>query len=211
MLRSRARWLRASSCRSRGTARTPFRDRSALPPGESFDGRIRTAIDESDLFIFLISRESVSQGRYTLTELKFAEQKWGHPAGHVLPVLVEPVPKEAIPAFLRAVTMLHPRGNVTAEVAAEVARMTAPWWRRMLEPRRLVPTASLCSSLSAALDGPALLSRAPRAERPGGGTHKAEPIEGRAGDYTSAWNGLEQASAVAPGSSDVFEAQERWP
>ena len=120
-----------------------FRDRTSLPPGESFDARILSAIEESDLFIFLISRESISQGRYTLTELKFAEQKWGQPAGHVLPVLVEPVPKEAIPIFLRAVTILHPQGNLTAEVAAEVARMTAPWWRRMLEPRRLVPTAAV--------------------------------------------------------------------
>ena len=37
-----------------------FRDRSDLPPGESFDARIRKAIEESDLFIFLISRESLS-------------------------------------------------------------------------------------------------------------------------------------------------------
>ena len=63
-----------------------FRDRSSLPPGEGFDSRIRAALEESDLFIFLISRASVSAGRYTLTELKFAEQKWGHPGGHVLPV-----------------------------------------------------------------------------------------------------------------------------
>src|SRR5882672_8270985 len=126
----------------KGEGYSVFRDRSSLPPGESFDARIRAAVEESDLFIFLISRESVSPGRYTLTELKFAEQKWGHPAGHVLPVLVEPVPKEAIPVFLRAVTILNPRGNVTAEVAAEVTRMTAPWWRRMLQPRRLVPMAA---------------------------------------------------------------------
>src|SRR6267143_1158251 len=64
-----------------------FRDRSSLPPGESFDARIRAAVEECDLFIFLISRESISQGRYTLTELKFAGEKWGNPAGHVLPVL----------------------------------------------------------------------------------------------------------------------------
>ena len=127
----------------KGDGYSVFRDRSSLPPGESFDARILAAIEESDLFIFLIGRESISQGRYTLTELKFAEQKWGHPAGHVLPVLVEPVPKEAIPNFLRAVTILQPQGNVTAEVAAEVARMTAPWWRRMLQPRRLVPTAAV--------------------------------------------------------------------
>src|SRR6266511_410935 len=85
----------------KGDGYSVFRDRTSLPPGESFDARILAAIEESDLFIFLISHESISHGRYTLTELKFAEQKWGHPAGHVLPVLVEPVPKEAIPIFLQ--------------------------------------------------------------------------------------------------------------
>ena len=118
----------------KGDGHSVFRDRSSLPPGESFDARIRTAIEESDLFIFLISRESIAQGRYTLTELKFAEQKWGHPAGHVLPVFADATPKDAVPAFLRAVTMLRPRGNLVAEVAAEVDRMTAPWWRRMPAP-----------------------------------------------------------------------------
>ena len=36
----------------KGDGHAVFRDRSALPPGESFDARIRLAIDESDLFIF---------------------------------------------------------------------------------------------------------------------------------------------------------------
>ena len=71
----------------RGDGYRVFRDRTSLPPGETFDARILRAIEESDLFIFLISRASISEGRYTLTELKFAEQKWEHPAGHVLPVL----------------------------------------------------------------------------------------------------------------------------
>ena len=46
----------------KGDGYSVFRDRTSLPPGESFDARIRTAIEESDLFIFLISRQSVSPG-----------------------------------------------------------------------------------------------------------------------------------------------------
>ena len=38
---------------------------------------------------------------YTLTELNFAEQRWKHPHGRVLPVFTEPTPKKSIPAFLR--------------------------------------------------------------------------------------------------------------
>src|SRR3954464_13378939 len=79
----------------KGDGYAVFRDRTSLPPGESFDARIRAAIEESDLFIFLISRESISPGRYTLTELKFAEQKWGHPGGHVLPVFTDATPTDA--------------------------------------------------------------------------------------------------------------------
>src|SRR5258705_7261341 len=113
-----------------------FRDRSALPPGESFDARIRAAVEDSDLVVFLITPESVSPGHYTLTELKFAEQRWRHPAGRVLPVMAEPTPIESIPPFLQAVTILKPQGNLGAGGAAEVGRMTAPGGRPMLAPRR---------------------------------------------------------------------------
>jgi hypothetical protein len=188
-----------------------FRDRTALPPGESFDARIRAAIEESDLFVFLISPESVTPGRYTLTELKFAEQKWGHPAGRVLPVLAEATPKEAIPAFLQAVSILKPHGNLVAEVAAEVARLTAPWWRRMLEPRRLVP--AIVAVLLVA--GGAWLALPPYLERRQQDAEATALVErsrlqAEAGAYADAWKLLEQANAVAPASRAVFEAQEQF-
>src|SRR6266852_875382 len=177
-----------------------FRDRSSLPPGESFDAPIRAAVEASDLFIFLISRQSISPGRYTLTELKFAEQKWGQPAGRVLPVLVEPVPKDAIPAFLRAVTMLHPQGNIAAEIAAEVARMTAPWWRRKFELRRLVTTTIVVLILvGAAWMGLSQYS---------GALTKQAQLLGSTGNYAGAWGVFERASFAAPLSSEVREAQE---
>ena len=194
----------------KGDGYSVFRDRTSLPPGESFDARIRTAIEESDLFIFLISRESVSPGRYTLTELKFAEQKWAHPAGYVLPVVVGPVPKEAIPVFLRAVTILHPQGNLTAEVAAAVARMTAPWWRRMLQPRRLAPTVAvmLIIIVGAWIALPRYLERR-ELGRQAAKLEKQSQVRAEAGDFAGAWNLLEQANAIAPRSSEVVEAQER--
>jgi hypothetical protein len=61
-----------------------FRDRSSLPPGEAFDSRIREAVAESDLFVFLISDASIAPARYTLTELRFAERKWLRPGGYVI-------------------------------------------------------------------------------------------------------------------------------
>ena len=194
----------------KGEGFSVFRDRSVLPPGESFDDRIRTAIEESDLFVFLITPESVAPGRYTLTELKFAEQKWAHPRGRVLPVVVEATPKEAIPAYLRAVTILKPRGNLVAEVAAEVARMGRPWWRRMLEPRRLVPTVIVALLVA----GGAWLALPPYLERREQNVQAAALVErsrtqSDAGNQASAWKLLEEANAVAPASREVFEAQEQ--
>jgi hypothetical protein len=193
-----------------GEGHDVFRDRTSLPTGESFDVRIRAAIEESDLFVFLISRQSIAEGRYTLTELKFAEQLWAHPAGHVLPVMVEPVPKEAIPAYLRAVTILQPRGNLTAEVAAEVARLTAPWWRRMLKPRRLVPMAAVVLMTAVVTWAwlPGYLERREQ-ERQVTELERQSQLKIEAGDYLNALKLLEQANTVAPGASSVRDAQER--
>jgi tetratricopeptide (TPR) repeat protein len=194
----------------KGEGHCVFRDRSSLPAGESFDARIRSAIDESDLFIFLISRESVAQGRYTLTELKFAEQKWGHPGGHVLPVLIEPTPMEAIPAFLRAVTILQPRGNLAAEVTAEVDRMTQPWWRWFLRPQGIALLV-LVALLVAGSTWQGLSWYFERRENIRQVTVllKQGQLHAESGNYASAWDLLEQANAVRPASPEVIDAQER--
>lgn len=194
----------------KGEGHSVFRDRSALPPGQSFDARIRAAIEESDLFIFLISRESVSQGHYTLTELKFAEQKWGHPAGHVLPVLTEPIPKEAIPAFLRAVTMLQPRGDLAAEVNAEVLRMTEPWWGWFLKPKGLALLV-LVALLVAGTVWQGLSWHFDRREQTRQVTALLEQgrLQADSANYASGWSLLERAAAIRPVSSEVIDAQER--
>jgi hypothetical protein len=111
----------AFSLRSRG--HTVFLDRDDLPEGTSYDDRIATAVDRSDLMIFLITPESVAQGRYTLTELHFARAKWQNPSLRVLPVMLAPTPVAAIPSYLKAVSLLEPQGNVAAEVAFATERL----------------------------------------------------------------------------------------
>src|SRR5262245_6026820 len=187
-----------------------FRDRSDLPAGESFDARIQAAVEDSDLFVFLITPDSVTPGRYTLTELKFAEQRWRQPAGRVLPVMAESTPIGSIPAFLQAVTILKPQGNLVAEVTAEVRRLTAPWWRRMLEPRRLVPAviAGLLLAVSAWLTLPPYLERRHQSAEVTT-LLKQSRSQIDSGDQASAWKSLEQANALAPASRDVFVAQEQ--
>ena len=104
---------------------TVFYDRTSLAAGQEFDRQIREEIERSDLFVFLVSAESVARGRYTLTELMLARKKWPHPRGHVLPVLIEPTEISTIPPYLRAVTLLAPEGNLAAEVLAHMTAMPA--------------------------------------------------------------------------------------
>lgn len=97
-----------------------FLDRDDLPPGEGYDQRIEQAIRRSDAFVFLVSPDSVTEGRFTLTELVFARQKWSSPHGRVLPVVVRTTDFDKIPAYLKAVTLLEPAGNAVAETSAAV-------------------------------------------------------------------------------------------
>ncbi len=53
-----------------------FFDDSDLPPGTDYDHQIETAVKQSDGLIFVVSNASLSAGRYTLTELSYAERVW---------------------------------------------------------------------------------------------------------------------------------------
>jgi hypothetical protein len=107
----------------RGRGHEVFLDRDGLQAGEGFDKSIEQAVNKSNIFIFLISPESVAEGRHTLTELTFARQKWPSPSGHVLPVRVRTTSRDQIPPYLKAVTILEPHGNVAAETSAKVDEM----------------------------------------------------------------------------------------
>jgi hypothetical protein len=113
----------AFSLRDRG--HEVFLDRDGLRVGEGFDKSIEQAVNKSNIFIFLISPQSVAEGHYTLTELAFARQKWPSPSGHVLPVRVRTTSRDQIPSYLKAVTILEPHGNVAAETSAKVDQMGA--------------------------------------------------------------------------------------
>jgi TIR domain len=50
-----------------------FLDRDVLEAGESYDDRIRRQIRGSDALIFLVSPDSIRDGKYTRSELAYAE------------------------------------------------------------------------------------------------------------------------------------------
>lgn len=109
-----------------------FFDREDLAPGEAFDARIRDAIQRSDLFIVLLSPNTLDAGSYTLNEIALAQSKWSNPSGRVLPVLLERLPLDSIPAYLKAVTLLETPGNVPAAVTDAVYRLAFARRRRIL-------------------------------------------------------------------------------
>lgn len=109
-----------------GAGHQTFFDRESLPAGGDFYSAIRAAVQKSDLFVFLISPDSINSGSFALTELQYARMKWRHPLGHVLPVMARPTEWGSIPNYLKAVTVLEPVGNVPAEVLAALSGLPSP-------------------------------------------------------------------------------------
>lgn len=102
-----------------------FFDRDDLGGGDAFGERIRNAIAGADVLVYLISRASVAPRSYALTELTIAGalSKRRRPA--LLPVRTDDTPIDAVPAALRAYTILEPQGDVPAEIAHAVDRLRA--------------------------------------------------------------------------------------
>jgi hypothetical protein len=109
----------------------PFVDRAELAPGQPFDAELREAIDDCDLFVFLVSPESVAAGSYALAELALAQQRWSHPRGRVLPVKLTATPIESVPPYLKAVTMYEPQGDPVPGIVAAIARLAPGRGRRL--------------------------------------------------------------------------------
>ena len=86
-------------------------------------GEIREAIAQADLAVFFISPLSLQSDRYTLSELKLLQDKWPHPSGRVLAMLIAPVDFNDVPPYLRGVPICDPKGNVAVAVSSQVSRM----------------------------------------------------------------------------------------
>src|SRR5215469_2857251 len=94
-----------------------------LSAAGAYDDPIRRSLRDSDLVIFLLGPEFFGTGRYTLTELDLVRKKWPSPAGRVLPVLMRQMPIDTLPGYLRAISILEPKGDAAAEIIAEVREL----------------------------------------------------------------------------------------
>lgn len=103
-----------------------FFDEHSLPAGGDYHQRIGAAIRKCDLFVFLMTRDSLAPGKYTLNELTLARERWANPGGHVLPVNIGAIPARDVPPYLGAVTMHTPTGNLAAGVRHDVEKILLP-------------------------------------------------------------------------------------
>lgn len=184
---------------------TSFLDRTRLRPGQAYNSELREAISDCDLFVFLVSPESVAPSSYARAELSLAEQRWRHPARRVLPVVVASTPFDSIPPYLGAVTMLQPKGDAIAETVAAVARMQ----RR---PKHLIAVAA--AILLAILVAGGYIwqqmnaAEARRALEAKVAQELAAPRElCDGGSFEAAWQRLDELSASYPDRIDVLDAR----
>ena len=191
-----------------------FVDRSELLPGQPFDAKIREGVLNCDLLLFLISPESVAPGSYALAELEIAKTRWRHPGGHVLPVKVAATSKDAIPAYLRAVTILEPQGDLVAQTVAAVEAVRPP-------ARRARTWALLAAALvlGGVLAGAGYLhwqkQRADEADEARATTLASAAAQlCNAGDHALAWRRYDEAIASYPARPALRSAREdcgmRW-
>ena len=90
-----------------------FYDKHQLRPGAGYHRRIRDEIQACDLFLFLISPDSVEKG-FALSELTFAQSRWPNPEGVLLPVMVRETPLHS--GHLRTMTQLSDMGAIVAPI-----------------------------------------------------------------------------------------------
>jgi hypothetical protein len=96
-----------------------FFDRDDLVAGDTYGARIREAVEGCRVFVFLVSPDSIDRG-YALTELALVEALPTKRRPSIIPVLAAPTDLKALPAILQPLTLLEPRGDLPAEVAAQV-------------------------------------------------------------------------------------------
>lgn len=187
---------------------TVFFDSATLAPGEAYNAQIREAVEDSQLFMFLISPGSITPGRYTLTELEFAEKKWPKPWGKVLSVMTTATPKADIPPYLRAGSILQPSGNISATVAAEVQRMQGRNWWRWLQHYKTPLLATLLLALVGA--GAAWRFQQTQVERTALQRLFSEAnIQQDSGHYEEAWSLFEEARSLAPDNAELHIKEAR--
>lgn len=100
-----------------------FFDSDDLRAGENYNERLRKAIDNCNLFVYLISPDSVEAGGYARSELQMAQRHFKIAVGRIIPVMVVPTNYSNIPNYAKSVTVLEPKGDIVVAVLNRVAEI----------------------------------------------------------------------------------------
>jgi hypothetical protein len=99
-------------------------DRDSVRPGAEYNARLRRELQSSDLVVFLVTPGAMRKP-FVLSEIEFARDQWPNPVDRVLPVMWDDTPFADIPAYLRTVSVVQPKGNKVAEAVAWVDAIAA--------------------------------------------------------------------------------------
>lgn len=100
-----------------------FFDADDLRAGENYNERLRTAVDDCDRFIYLVSPESIEAGSYARSELQMAKSRFKIAVGRIVPVMAVPTDYSKIPNYAKSVTVLEPEGDPVVAVLNRVAEI----------------------------------------------------------------------------------------
>ncbi len=111
-------------------------DRLSLRSGDVWDEKIIDQINQSDLFIYLISPDSIAPDNFCHNELAVAKKKWPSPKGHILAVEIVPTDAKQIDPYVLSVKYENPKGDPAAATAwfadnmiADLKGCVFPGWR----------------------------------------------------------------------------------
>ncbi len=119
-------------------------DRARLAAGRPLQEAVNDAIATTDVFVFVLSPQSVAADSYTLAELAQAQQRWPDPKGRVITFVAQATPEADIPTYLRASQRIEAGRNCLKAVVEAAQRLD----RRQLRVRwRPVAVGALCAGL----------------------------------------------------------------
>jgi|JI6StandDraft_1071083.scaffolds.fasta_scaffold16495_4 hypothetical protein len=118
-----------------------FFDENNLSASEDYHPSISRAINKCDIFIFLITRNSLRPGKFTLTELNLIEKRWPKPEGKVLPINLENILPSEFPPYISTIVSYTIKGDPAAEVRTAVDNLPkksifSKLWMRAREKHR---------------------------------------------------------------------------
>lgn len=91
-------------------------DTKSLTPDESYVLELNEQVKRSDLFVYLISPDSVSPESYTRKELDAVAPRWAGRTCAVVAAMIRPTDENGVPPFIQGLNYLKPEGDPIPDI-----------------------------------------------------------------------------------------------